>query len=212
MQRQHRINQAIRAHEVRVVDEHGEQVGVMPTSRALNMAEERGLDLVEVAAGGHPPVCRLMDYGKYKYDAKRKAQPPTSTRIQEVRFRPNVAANDYNWKLENIRRLLGQGAKVKVLVVFRGREITHPDLGMSLLRGVAKELGDDALLAEAPRLLEKRLSMVLAPKAKQGPESPPPAAAVGARLPKRPSGLPPSVATAVEYGLGNAGLLSRPKM
>jgi translation initiation factor IF-3 len=157
--------------EVRVVDEEGEQLGVMPTSEALAMAEQRGYDLVEVAPAAKPPVCRMMDFGKFKYEAtrkereSRKAQKSRVTNVlREVRMKTRIGVHDRLAKTRLVKRLLDQGSKVKVSVMFRGREVEHPEVGMVLLKAVADDLIDDALLESAPRFESRRsLSMILSP-------------------------------------------------
>jgi len=157
--------------EVRLVDEEGEQLGVMPTRRALEIADERGYDLVEVAPAARPPVCRLMDFGKFKYEATRKEREARKARrgrvtneLREVRMKTRIGEHDRLSKTRLAKRLLGQGSKVKVSVMFRGREIEHPELGMVLLKAVADYLVDDATMEMPPRFESGRmLSMVLAP-------------------------------------------------
>ncbi len=153
-----------------MVDDQGEQMGVIPIQDALAAANERGLDLVEVAPSADPPVCRLMDYGKFRYQASRKEREarkaqkgkPTNM-LREVRFKVRIGAHDKSSKTRGVRRLLEEGSKVKVSVMFRGREITHPELGMRLLRSVAEDLVDDALLEKPPTMEGRFLSMILAP-------------------------------------------------
>lgn len=157
--------------EVRLVDEQGEQLGVMPTRQALEIADERGYDLVEVAPAARPPVCRLMDFGKFKYEATRKERESRKARrgrvtneLREVRMKTRIGEHDRLAKTRLAKRLLGQGSKVKVSVMFRGREIEHPELGMGLLKAVADYLVDDAMMETPPRFESGRmLSMVLSP-------------------------------------------------
>ena len=156
---------------MRLVDEAGGQLGVMPTREALGMATEQGLDLVEVAPAADPPVCRLMDYGKHRYEATRKereARKVQKTRVtnqlREVRFRTRIGDHDRNAKTRLVHRLLNQGSKVKVSVLFRGREITHPDLGMTVLRSVAEDLAENALMEKPPGFEGRALTMILSPK------------------------------------------------
>ena len=125
----------------------------MPTSQALRLADERGLDLVEVAPTGEPPVCRLLDYGKFRYEAARKEREArkenkvkSSNVVREVRFKTRIGEHDRSAKTRQVKRLLGEGSKVKVSVMFRGREITHPEVGMAVLKLVAEDLADDALM------------------------------------------------------------------
>ena len=168
--RDYRTNQRIRVPEVRLVDEKGEQLGVMPTAQALSVAEERGLDLVEVAPAAAPPVCRLLDYGKFRYEATRKEREARKLRkskvtneLREVRFRTRIGVHDRSAKTRLVKRLLEEGSKVKVIVMFRGREIAHPQLGMSLLRLVAEDLADDARLERPPGFEGRWLTMILTP-------------------------------------------------
>jgi translation initiation factor IF-3 len=154
------------------VDEKGEQLGVMATAQALRIAEERGLDLVEVAPAASPPVCRLLDYGKFRYEATRKEREARKVRkskvtneLREVRFRTRIGVHDRAAKTRLVKRLLDQGSKVKVIVMFRGREIAHPELGMTLLRLVAEDLADDARLERPPGFEGRWLTMILTPNA-----------------------------------------------
>ena len=142
----------------------------MPTHQALTTAEDRGLDLVEVAPAASPPVCRLMDYGKFRYEATRKEREARKVRkskptneLREVRMKTRIGIHDRSAKTRLVKRLLDQGAKVKVSVMFRGREIDHPQLGMGLLRAVAEDLVDDAVLERTPIFEGRMLVMVLAP-------------------------------------------------
>ena len=169
--RDYRANERIRVPQVRVVDEEGQQLGVLPTRQALEIADERGYDLVEVAPGADPPVCRLMDFGKFKYEATRKEREARRARrarptneLREVRMKTRIGEHDRLAKTRLAKRLLGQGAKVKVSVMFRGRENEHPEIGMNLLRLVAEALVDDAALESPPNFESRRmLSMILAP-------------------------------------------------
>ena len=148
-------------------------MGVLPTRQALEVADERGYDLVEVAPGADPPVCRLMDYGKFKYEATRKEREARKARraranneLREVRMKTRIGEHDRLAKTRLVKRLLGQGAKVKVSIMFRGRENEHPEIGMAILKLVAEALVDDAALESPPRFESRRmLSMVLAPVA-----------------------------------------------
>ncbi len=145
-------------------------MGVMPTSQAISLAESRGLDLVEVAPSARPPVCRIMDYGRFRYEASRKERTArkaqkskTTNELREVRFKTRIGIHDRSAKTRLVKRLLGQGAKVKVSVMFRGREITHPEVGMSVLKAVADELTEDALVEKAPSFEGRFLTMILMP-------------------------------------------------
>lgn len=166
--RDYRANERIRVPQVRVVDEEGKQLGVLPVRQALEVAYERGFDLVEVAPGADPPVCRLMDFGKFKYEATRKEREArksrTTNELREVRMKTRIGEHDRLAKTRLVKRLLKQGAKVKVSVMFRGRENEHPEIGMALLKLVAEALVDDAALESPPNFESRRmLSMILAP-------------------------------------------------
>ena len=162
-----RVNERIRAREVRLVGEKGEQLGIMPLSQALETARRHNLDLVEVAATAVPPVCRLLDYGKYKYEqAKKERELRRSQRVsllREVRLRPKIDNHDFEAKTRLVRKLLGAGDKVKVTVMFRGREITHPEIGLKLLQRTAESLTGIASLDRQPSMEGKRMNIVLSP-------------------------------------------------
>ncbi|MBI5492244.1 MAG: translation initiation factor IF-3 [Deltaproteobacteria bacterium] len=162
-----RINRAIRVPQVRVIDADGNQLGVMATKDALASAESVGLDLVEIAATAAPPVCRIMDYGKFKYQMSKKAKDAkkkqTVIHVKEVKLRGKTEEHDFQFKLRNIRRFLEEGDKVKVSIVFKGREITHTDLGMGMLKRVAEELKEVAAMESAPRLEGRSMSMLISP-------------------------------------------------
>lgn len=152
------------------MDEDGEQLGVLSIQDAMKLAEEKGMDLVEVAPQAVPPVCRIMDYGKFRYETTRKERDARKARktkatqeLREVRMKTRIGQHDLSAKTRMVKRLLDQGAKVKVSVMFRGREIDHPELGMGLLRNVAQELVDDALLERPPTFEGRFLAMTLAP-------------------------------------------------
>ncbi len=160
-----RINEEIRVREVRVTTAEGEQLGIMQVRDALQMAMEQNLDLVEVAPTARPPVCRIMDYGKFKYEqqkrdkeAKKKQKIVT---IKEVKLRPNIEDHDFDVKKKNALRFLEDGDKVKVTIMFRGRELSHPELGRVLLVRMAKELADIANVERDPKLEGKNMIMIL---------------------------------------------------
>lgn len=150
-----------------VIGETGDQLGVMPTRQALQVARQHDLDLVEVAPNSTPPVCRLTDYGKLRYlYAKRERESKKtqkSTELREVRFRPNIGAHDLDAKLRKVRELIQDGSKVKITVRFRGREVTHQQLGLEVLKRVANELKDDVRLENPPAAEPRALSMILIP-------------------------------------------------
>lgn len=166
----YRVNRAIRVPEVLLIDDEGNQIGVVPTRKALEMADERSLDLVEVAPAAKPPVCRIMDYGKFQYQIdrrEREARKVQKTRatneLREVRFKTRIGEHDRESKVRLIRRLLDEGAKVKVSVLFRGREITHPEFGMNVLKTVTQDLVNDALMERPPAFEGRFLSIILTP-------------------------------------------------
>src|SRR5678815_4112781 len=162
-----RINHRIRVPEIRVILEE-EQLGIMPTHEALRLAEEKGLDLVEISPRAFPPVCRIMDYGKYKYEQakqKQKARQHASTvEIKEIKFRPKTEGHDMDFKVKHVRRFLEAGNKVRLAVVFRGREITHPQTGMAVLNRVVERCGDLATVEATPNMEGRRMIMVIAPR------------------------------------------------
>ncbi|NKB46409.1 MAG: translation initiation factor IF-3 [Legionellales bacterium] len=163
-----RINDQIRAIEVRLIDGSGDQVGVISRDEALRMAKEAGLDLVEISAAATPPVCRLIDYGKFKYDQEKKQhaakRKQKQIQVKEVKIRPSTEEGDYQVKLRNLRRFLENGDKAKVTVRFRGREIAHQELGMELLERIAVDLTDCSVVEARPKREGRQLVMVLAPK------------------------------------------------
>jgi len=157
----------IRAPEVRVVGEKGEQLGIMPLKQALEAARNNNLDLVEVAATAVPPVCRLLDYGKYRYEqAKREREARKGQKasvLREVRVRPKIGIHDFEAKSRKARKLLGGGDRVKVSVLFRGREITHPEIGWKLLQGMAESVKEIASIEGQPLMEGKRMNIILIP-------------------------------------------------
>jgi len=162
-----RINRQIRAREIRLIGEMGEQLGVMPLEKALQLASERNLDLVEVASTSIPSVCRLLDYGKYKYEQDKKERKARRSQraslLKEVRIRPRVKEHDLETKIRMARKLLGDGDKVRVFVVFRGREITHPELGLKALQKVTDNLRGIGALDGSPSLDGRIMSLVFSP-------------------------------------------------
>ena len=160
-----RINERIRAREVRVIGAGGEQLGVMTPEDAVRKAEEDGLDLVEVAPNSTPPVCRIMDYGRYKYEQKKKSGKSKghAASLKEVKLRPRTDQHDLDFKLKNARRFLMEGDKVKVTVMFRGREIVHTSLGRQQLEKVKGLVGLLATVESPPRMEGRFLSMILVP-------------------------------------------------
>jgi translation initiation factor IF-3 len=167
-----RINERIRVPQVRLISETGDQVGVIPTEQALRYAQERDLDLVEVAAEARPPVCRVLDYSKYKYEQDQKAKAARKHQqqvtIREMKLRPKIATHDYETKKGHVRRFLDHGDKVKVTIMFRGRETTHPERGEQLLMRLAEDVADLGSIEQRPSLDGRNMTMVLNPlKAKE---------------------------------------------
>jgi translation initiation factor IF-3 len=158
----------IKAPEVRLIDQEGNQAGVMPSAEALALAQEAGLDLVEVASEADPPVCRIMDFGRYKYQQSKKAQESkkksTVIQIKEVKLRPKTAEHDYQFKLRNIRKFLSQKNKTKVSLMFRGREIAHANLARGMLDRIVEDVADLGTVEQYPKLEGRNMTMVLAPK------------------------------------------------
>ncbi|MEE2682731.1 MAG: translation initiation factor IF-3 [Actinomycetota bacterium] len=165
-----RINEQIRASEVRLVSPDGEQVGITPLAEALDRAREFDLDLVEVAENAKPPVCRIMDYGKYKYEAAQRAKDSrkksTNIVVKELKYRPKIARGDFNTKTSKVRKFLEEGHKVKLTIMFRGREVQHPELGRRILDEVSELMEDIAVQESYPELEGRNMIMVLSPDKK----------------------------------------------
>jgi len=151
-----------------VIDPDGVQLGIMPIEEALAAAEERGLDLVEVAPNARPPVCRIMDYGKYKYEEARKARlarkKQHQVQVKEVKFRPGIEAHDFEFKVRHARRFLQEGDKVKATMMFRGRQMAHPELGREVLDRVAQAVEDVGKVEVEPTMEGRNMTMILAPR------------------------------------------------
>ena len=162
-----RINERIRIREVRLIDHTGKQVGVVPTDRAMQMAREAGLDLVEVSSESRPPVAKIMDFGKWKYenDQRRKEsrRKASNVVIKEMKFRPKIDGHDYTTKMKHVERFLEEGSKVKLTIMFRGREMAHPELGRRILERVAEQVGELAIIESSPKLDGRNMTMVLNP-------------------------------------------------
>ena len=164
-----RINERIRVPEVRLIGEDGQQVGVVKRDDALRYAQERDLDLVEVAADARPPVCRVLDYSKYKYEQEQKAKAARKhqqqVNVREIKLRPKIADHDYNTKRGHVERFLKQQDKVKVTIMFRGREQAHPERGRALLERLTEDVGELATIESAPQQEGRNMHMMLAPSA-----------------------------------------------
>jgi translation initiation factor IF-3 len=163
-----RVNERIRTKEVRVIDEEGQQLGIMTPQQAIVIARERGYDLVEVAPSANPPVCRIIDFGKYLYEQKKRAHEAKKKQVvievKEIKFRPATDEHDYNFKMRHAREILADGNKVKATVRFRGREITHKDLGINLLERLEKDLAESGIVEFRPRFEGMQVTVVFAPR------------------------------------------------
>jgi translation initiation factor IF-3 len=163
-----RINERIRVPEVRLIDENGQQVGIMRTQEALRQAQDRDLDLVEVAPDAKPPVCRILDYSKYKYEQNQKQKAARKHQqqinVREIKFRPKIAQHDYDTKKGHVERFLKGRDKVKVTIMFRGREMAHPERGEMILNRLAEDLGDLAVIEQRPQQDGRNMTMMLAPQ------------------------------------------------
>ena len=168
---QHRINGEITAREIRLIGVDGEAIGITPTRDAMRMAEEIDTDLVEISPNAEPPVCRLMDYGKFKFQEQKKAAEARAKQkiiqIKEIKFRPGTDENDYQVKLRNVKRFLEDGDKVKITLRFRGREMAHQEIGMQLLIRVRDELAETSQVESMPKLEGRQMIMMLAPPKKK---------------------------------------------
>jgi len=171
-ERKHRLNREITAPEVRVSGPDNEPMGVMSLAEALRLAGEMDVDLVEIAPTASPPVCRLVDYGKFKYQEQKKAAEAKAKQkvieVKEIKLRPGTDDGDYNIKLRNIRRFLEEGDKCKITLRFRGREITHQELGMAMLDRMRADLGDSIVVEQYPKLEGRQMVMMIAPGKKKG--------------------------------------------
>ena len=162
----YRVNEEITGYdECRLIDETGDQLGIMPLSEAQELSIEKMLDLVEISPDAKPPVCKLMDYGKFKYDLSKKQKAAkktnTSQKTKEVKFTPNIDTGDYNTKLSKINKFIDSGYKVKITIMFRGRLIDHPELGLAIMDRLVSDLEDHAAILQAPKLEGRNMSMVL---------------------------------------------------
>ncbi|HET9061595.1 MAG TPA: translation initiation factor IF-3 [Acidimicrobiales bacterium] len=169
----HRVNERIRAREVRLIDAEGKQLGVKPLPEALAVARQLDLDLVEVAPDANPPVCRIMDYNRFRYEtaqrAKESRKKATNTSIKEMKYRPKIGTGDFTTKTRQVGKFLEEGHKVKVTIMFRGREVSHPELGMKLLEDLAEQVSAVAKVEAAPKLDGRNMTMVLAPDRRARP-------------------------------------------
>lgn len=162
-----RLNEQITVRECRLIGYDGSQMGIYPTVQARRIADDEGLDLVEIAPNADPPVCRIMDYGKYKYDqaikAKQARKNQSKIETKEMKFRPKIDIGDYTTKKKHVLRFLEQGNKVKITIMFRGREMSHPDQGLSILERLSDDLKDVAVIESPPKMEGRNMFMLIAP-------------------------------------------------
>ena len=172
----HQINEEIRDKEVRLIGADGEQLGIMSSEEALRIATEQEYDLVKIAPGSNPPVCRIMDYGKYRFEQTKKEKEAKKNQrvieIKEIRMSPSIDTNDFNTKLKNGQKFLSEGNRLKVSVRFRGREMAHTEIGGVILRDFAAKCADVANMDKAPKLEGRNMSMFLSPKPQTAPKKP----------------------------------------
>ena len=206
-----RVNDRIRAREVRVIDENGEQMGIMFARDALNLARQRELDMVEVAPNAVPPVCRFMDYGKFRYEQTKKERDSRRAQhnvvIKEVRLEPNIAEHDLETKTRQAKRFLEEGDKVKLSVQFKGRQLTHTEIGRALLDQVVTLLLNEAIVEQTPKMEGKKMSMLLSHKPQPVVKAP------SAPRPRRPEGDTPTdgaTPAAVTAGAATAAAANGP--
>ena len=165
-----RINEMIRVREVRLIDDEGSQMGIVPTLEALRMAKDKGLDLVEVSPNANPPVCKILDFGKYRFEQEKKLRDSKKNqkvlKLKEIRMQPKIGAGDLDTKAKHVQEFLDDGAKVKVTIRFRGRELAHTDLGYGVLQEVLKRLTSEYVVEKQPAMDGKTMSMTICAKAK----------------------------------------------
>jgi len=192
------INARIRAPRIRVIDEDGGQLGVMTPAEGIRLAQEKGLDLVEVAPAVDPPVCRIIDFGRWQYEQKKKAneakKKQTMIQVKEIKFRPGTDDHDYDFKKNHAARILQDGDKVKATVHFRGREVTHKELGLALLMRLVEELAEEGSMEVEPKMEGMNMFTIIGPKKGRAPNKPKPKPAA----PKPAASAPEAAATVVE--------------
>jgi translation initiation factor IF-3 len=166
-----RINEQIRVREVRLISDEGEQQGIMPTIQAFEMAKAQGLDLVEVAPQANPPVCKILDYGKFKFENEKKVRDAKKRqkllKLKEIRMQPKIDDHDLDFKSKHVKEFLAEGNKVKVTIRFRGRELAHTELGLDVLNDVLKRIEGDYVMDKPPTMEGRFMSMVVGPKTKK---------------------------------------------
>ena len=166
-----RVNEMIRVREIRLIDDEGNQMGIVPTMEALRMAKDKGLDLVEVSPNANPPVCKILDFGKYRFEQEKKLRDSKKKQklqaLKEIRMQPKINDHDLSFKARHIQDFLDDGDKVKVTIRFRGRELAHTELGLDVLNNVLAKLGGDLTVEKPPAMEGRSMSMTLAPKSKK---------------------------------------------
>ena len=166
-----RVNEMIRVREIRLIDDEGNQMGIVPTMEALRMAKDKGLDLVEVSPNANPPVCKILDFGKYRFEQEKKLRDSKKNQKlqvpKEIRMQPKINDHDLSFKARHIQDFLDDGDKVKVTIRFRGRELAHTELGLDVLNNVLAKLGGDLTVEKPPAMEGRTMSMTLAPKSKK---------------------------------------------
>ncbi len=196
------INARIRAPRIRVIDEDGGQLGVMTPAEGMRLAQEKGLDLVEVAPAVDPPVCRIIDFGRWQYEQKKKAneakKKQTMIQVKEIKFRPGTDDHDYDFKKNHAARILIDGDKVKATVHFRGREVTHKELGLALLMRLVEELAEEGSMEVEPKMEGMNMFTIIGPKKGRAPNKPKPKPATPKPAAVSPSIAPEPVASVVE--------------
>ena len=203
-EKRNRVNGEIRAEKLRLIGEDGAQLGILSVDEALAEAEQRGFDVVEMSPNADPPVCRLMDYGKFQFQQSKKRQAARrrqqQTQIKEVKFRPGTDDGDYRVKLRNLRRFLDHGHKIKVTLWFRGREMAHQDLGLKLLQRIEGDLEEEAKVEQFPKLEGRRLAMVMTPR-KPAPTRQTRRPSTTVEMEKEPPAAPAAPVRAVDEGV-----------
>lgn len=196
------INARIRAPRIRVIDEDGGQLGVMTPAEGMRLAQEKGLDLVEVAPAVDPPVCRIIDFGRWQYEQKKKAneakKKQTMIQVKEIKFRPGTDDHDYDFKKNHAARILIDGDKVKATVHFRGREVTHKELGLALLMRLVEELAEEGSMEVEPKMEGMNMFTIIGPKKGRAPNKPKPKPAAPKPAAASPSIAPEATAPAIE--------------
>ncbi|HUR17455.1 MAG TPA: translation initiation factor IF-3 [Acidimicrobiales bacterium] len=199
------MNDRIRAREVRLIDADGAQLGIKTLPDALLIARDADLDLVEVAPMANPPVCRIMDYSRFKYETEQKAKESrrktTNISVKEMKYRPKIGPGDFETKTRQVAKFLGQGHKVKITIMFRGREMSHQELGLKILNRVAEEVGPMAKVEQSPKVDGRNMVMILGPDKRAKPPAPPAASSANGSTPPPTAGEAAAAAPPAEQEL-----------